>query len=185
MKKALIWLGAGRVETPSVNFDKFDAIALVEARLEQVEELRKQFIHDDKVKIVHEVVSDKAQKSDFRRYSLDEYSALTSITGLIELYPGLKLVEREEVNTQFVVDLLNDCVDQAFSISFMLAMGDLSAIALFGSQDFRTLPLYLFQLLGSYQMEAAAVVSVTLLLLSVGSFSLIEFLFTRSSKLKS
>ncbi|MEZ8656057.1 thiamine/thiamine pyrophosphate ABC transporter permease ThiP [Vibrio splendidus] len=70
---------------------------------------------------------------------------------------------------------------QAFSISFMLAMGDLSAIALFGSQDFRTLPLYLFQLLGSYQMEAAAVVSVSLLLLSVGSFSLIEFLFTRSS----
>jgi thiamine transport system permease protein len=70
---------------------------------------------------------------------------------------------------------------QAFSISFMLSMGDLSAIALFGSADFRTLPLYLFQLLGSYQMEAAAVVSVSLLILSVGSFSLIEFLFTRTS----
>ncbi|MFA0570225.1 MAG: thiamine/thiamine pyrophosphate ABC transporter permease ThiP [Vibrio gallaecicus] len=70
---------------------------------------------------------------------------------------------------------------QAFAISFMLAIGDLSAIALFGSHDFRTLPLYLFQLLGSYQMEAAAVVSVSLLLLSVGSFSLIEFLFTRNS----
>ncbi|WP_319536084.1 thiamine/thiamine pyrophosphate ABC transporter permease ThiP [uncultured Vibrio sp.] len=62
----------------------------------------------------------------------------------------------------------------AFAISFMFAIGDLSAIALFGGQEFRTLPLYLFQLLGSYQMEAAAVVSVTLLLLSVGCFTLIE-----------
>ncbi|PLR59157.1 ABC transporter permease subunit, partial [Vibrio parahaemolyticus] len=62
----------------------------------------------------------------------------------------------------------------AFAISFMFAIGDLSAIALFGGQEFRTLPLYLFQLLGSYQMDAAAVVSVTLLLLSVGCFALIE-----------
>ncbi|UGA56352.1 thiamine/thiamine pyrophosphate ABC transporter permease ThiP [Vibrio sp. VB16] len=71
-------------------------------------------------------------------------------------------------------------IAQAFAISFMLSMGDLSAIALFGSQDFRTLPLYLFQLLGSYQMEAAAVVSLTLLLLSVGSFTLVEKVFGKT-----
>ena len=63
---------------------------------------------------------------------------------------------------------------QAFSISFVLSMGDLSAIALFGSQDFRTLPLYLLQLLGSYQMDAAAVVSLFLLVLSITIFSSIE-----------
>ncbi|MCG6202618.1 thiamine/thiamine pyrophosphate ABC transporter permease ThiP [Psychromonas antarctica] len=61
----------------------------------------------------------------------------------------------------------------AFSISFVLSMGDLSAIALFGSQDFRTLPLYLFQLLGSYQMESAAVVSLFLLVISVVIFMLV------------
>ncbi|KGY07998.1 thiamine/thiamine pyrophosphate ABC transporter permease ThiP [Vibrio sinaloensis] len=70
----------------------------------------------------------------------------------------------------------------AFAISFMFAIGDLSAIALFGSQEFRTLPLYLFQLLGSYQMDAAAVVSLTLLLLSVGCFTLIETLFKANKK---
>ncbi|PRQ61225.1 thiamine/thiamine pyrophosphate ABC transporter permease ThiP [Vibrio sp. V01_P9A10T6] len=72
----------------------------------------------------------------------------------------------------------------AFAISFLLSMGDLSAIALFGGQEFRTLPLYLFQLLGSYQMQAAAVVSLTLLLLSVGCFALIERLFHSHSKVK-
>ena len=69
----------------------------------------------------------------------------------------------------------------AFSISFVLSMGDLSAIALFGSQDFTTLPLYLFQLLGSYQMQAAAVVSLFLLIISVGIFILIEKISTKNS----
>ncbi|MEI8671884.1 thiamine/thiamine pyrophosphate ABC transporter permease ThiP [Vibrio sp. SA48] len=70
----------------------------------------------------------------------------------------------------------------AFSISFLVSMGDLSAIALFGSQEFRTLPLYLFQLLGSYQMQAAAVVSLALLVLSVGCFAIIERLFSVNSR---
>lgn len=70
---------------------------------------------------------------------------------------------------------------QAFSICFMFAIGDLSVISLFGSQDFRTLPLYLFQLLGSYQMEAAAGVSMVMLLLSVGLFSLVEWAFKANS----
>ena len=65
-----------------------------------------------------------------------------------------------------------------WAIAFIMSIGDLSAIALFGSQEFRTLPLYLFQLLGSYQMEAAAVVSLSLLLLSVGVFSVVEWLFS-------
>jgi thiamine transport system permease protein len=71
----------------------------------------------------------------------------------------------------------------AFSISFVLSMGDLSAIALFGSQDFTTLPLYLFQLLGSYQMQAAAVVSLFLLIISVGIFIVIEKISTRNYSL--
>lgn len=76
---------------------------------------------------------------------------------------------------------LSKPIAHAFAISFLLSMGDLSAIALFGSQDFRTLPLYLFQLLGSYQMQSAAVVSLTLLILSVGCFTVIEKLFKAHS----
>jgi len=65
----------------------------------------------------------------------------------------------------------------ALCLSFVLSIGDLSAIALFGSQSFTTLPLYLFQLLGSYQMQAAAVVALVLLILSVLVFVFIEKLF--------
>jgi len=66
---------------------------------------------------------------------------------------------------------------QALCLSFVLSIGDLSAIALFGSHSFSTLPLYLFQLLGSYQMESAAVVALVLLVLSVGVFIVVESVF--------
>lgn len=77
---------------------------------------------------------------------------------------------------------LNKPIAHAFSISFMLSMGDLSAIALFGNASFTTLPLYLFQLLGSYQMNAAAAVSLCLLLFGVLCFALIETVFKRGSR---
>jgi len=66
---------------------------------------------------------------------------------------------------------------QAFCLSFVLSIGDLSAIALFGSQHFSTLPLYLYSLLSSYQTQAAAVVALVLLIISVGIFMLIEAVF--------
>ncbi|WP_028867538.1 ABC transporter permease subunit [Psychromonas arctica] len=66
---------------------------------------------------------------------------------------------------------------QALCLSFVLSVGDLSAIALFGSHNFSTLPLYLFQLLGSYQMQSAAVIALVLLVLSVGVFIVVEYLF--------
>lgn len=66
---------------------------------------------------------------------------------------------------------------QAMCLSFVLSIGDLSAIALFGSHTFSTLPLYLFQLLGSYQMQSAAVVALVLLIVSVGVFILIDVIF--------
>lgn len=73
-------------------------------------------------------------------------------------------------------------IAQALSLSFLLSLGDLSAIALFGSQDFRTLPLYLYQLLGSYQTDAAAVVSLILLLFSMAVFYFVEKAFSWSGR---
>ena len=73
--------------------------------------------------------------------------------------------------------VLRKPISYAFAISFLLSMGDLSAIALFGSQEFRTLPLYLYQLLGSYQMQAAAIVALFLLLISLFVFVFIEKIF--------
>ncbi|WP_354625318.1 thiamine/thiamine pyrophosphate ABC transporter permease ThiP [Psychromonas sp. MME2] len=93
-----------------------------------------------------------------------QYDMLCASLG-IDGWSRFKIIEWRAIKRPFI---------HAFSISFVLSIGDLSAIALFGSQDFKTLPLYLLQLLGSYQMQSAAVIALFLLLISVGVFSVIE-----------
>ena len=99
-----------------------------------------------------------------------QYEPLCQSLGMAGL-SRLKLVEWRALKKPFA---------QALAIGFVLSLGDLGAIALFGSQDFQTLPLYLFQLLGSYQMDAAAVAALILLTLSLGLFSLVEKLIIRT-----
>jgi hypothetical protein len=58
-----------------------------------------------------------------------------------------------------------------------LSTGDLGVIALFGSQQTTTLPLLLYQRLGAYQMNEAAVTALILLLLCLSLFVAIERVF--------
>ena len=62
----------------------------------------------------------------------------------------------------------------AMAIAATLAAGDLSAIALFGSERALTLPLLLFQRVGGYRMHEAAVTAVLLLAVCLLLFMLIQ-----------
>ncbi|RED52525.1 thiamine/thiamine pyrophosphate ABC transporter permease [Aestuariispira insulae] len=62
----------------------------------------------------------------------------------------------------------------ALALSTTLSFGDFGVIALFGSQDFTTLPLYIFRSMGAYRMDQAAVAALVLILLSFVIFQLIE-----------
>jgi thiamine transport system permease protein len=59
------------------------------------------------------------------------------------------------------------------ALATSLALGDLSAIALFGREGMETLPLLLYQQMGAYRMEQANATAVLLLLLSFMAFGLI------------
>ncbi|GAB3480825.1 thiamine/thiamine pyrophosphate ABC transporter permease [Marinomonas epiphytica] len=59
--------------------------------------------------------------------------------------------------------LVRTSVAQAFAYALLLSLGDMGAIALFGSQNLQSLPLYLFQLIGSYRLEEGACVAVVLI----------------------
>ncbi|MCC4799106.1 thiamine/thiamine pyrophosphate ABC transporter, permease protein [Enterovibrio norvegicus] len=72
-------------------------------------------------------------------------------------------------------------IARALAISFVLSTGDLGAVALVGGRGFETLPLYLFRLMGSYQMDAAAAASLILFAVSLGSYALIEKVITRNA----
>jgi thiamine transport system permease protein len=58
----------------------------------------------------------------------------------------------------------------ASGLTAALSMGDLGVIALFADSQTATLPLQMYRLMGSYQMEAASGAAVLLLVLSFGIF---------------
>ncbi|MFX4002066.1 hypothetical protein ACJBX4_10665, partial [Streptococcus suis] len=58
--------------------------------------------------------------------------------------------------------------------AFALSLGDFTAIALFGNQDFSSLPRLLYQQLGHYRSQEAVVTALILLLLCALIFLVIE-----------
>lgn len=63
---------------------------------------------------------------------------------------------------------------QALAFACVLSIGDFGVVALFGNDDFRTLPFYLYQQIGSYRSQDGAVTALLLLLLCFTLFTLIE-----------
>jgi len=72
---------------------------------------------------------------------------------------------------------LKSSLAYVFALSFCFSLGDLGVIALFGSDDFITIPWYLYQLMGSYRTSQAAGVALILLVLVLCVFILIPKLF--------
>jgi thiamine transport system permease protein len=63
------------------------------------------------------------------------------------------------------------------ALAFCLSFGDLGVIALFGSQDFATLPWLLYQQMGSYRTTDAAGMALVLLVLCLTVFLVVPKLF--------
>ena len=63
------------------------------------------------------------------------------------------------------------------ALAFCLSLGDLGVIALFGSQDFATLPWLLYQKMGSYRTADAAGIALILLVLCLTVFFLVPRMF--------
>ncbi len=62
----------------------------------------------------------------------------------------------------------------ALAFAAALSIGDLGVIALFGSQDFTTLPLLLYQRFGSYRIDDASGLALILMVLCLGLIALAE-----------
>ncbi|VAX76482.1 Thiamine transport system permease protein ThiP [Serratia symbiotica] len=63
---------------------------------------------------------------------------------------------------------------QALAFASVLSVGDFGVLALFGNANFRTMPFYLHQQMGSYRNHDGAVTALLLLLLCFLLFTLIE-----------
>jgi thiamine transport system permease protein len=59
----------------------------------------------------------------------------------------------------------------AFAVAFCFSFGDLGVIALFGSENFATLPWYLHQKMASYRTDDAAGVALIILGLTLAALA--------------
>lgn len=71
---------------------------------------------------------------------------------------------------------------QALAFACVLSIGDFGVVALFGNEDFRTLPYWLYQQIGSYRSQEGAVTALLLLVLCFALFTVIEKLPGRNVK---
>lgn len=65
-------------------------------------------------------------------------------------------------------------ITQALAFACVISIGDFGIVALFGNENFRTLPYYLYQQIGAYRTNDGAVTAMLLLLLCFCLFSLLE-----------
>ncbi|MDP1730030.1 MAG: thiamine/thiamine pyrophosphate ABC transporter permease ThiP [Devosia sp.] len=63
------------------------------------------------------------------------------------------------------------------ALAFCFSLGDLGVIALFGTQDFATLPLLMVRALGAYRTNDAAAIAALMLCLTIAAFVIIPRLF--------
>lgn len=69
---------------------------------------------------------------------------------------------------------LRQPIGRAMAFACVLSLGDFGVVALFGNEHFRTLPLYLYQQIGAYRSDDAAVTALFLLALCFILFTCIE-----------
>ena len=67
----------------------------------------------------------------------------------------------------------------AFAFALALSLGDLGVVALFGSEEWRTLPLLLQQRMGSYRTDDAAGLALILAALCLGIMALAQIVERR------
>ena len=69
--------------------------------------------------------------------------------------------------------LIGRDVGVVLALSFCFSLGDLGVIALFGTQDFVTLPLLMYRALGAYRTNDAATIAALMLIITIAAFVLL------------
>lgn len=75
--------------------------------------------------------------------------------------------------------LLGKDIGLMLALAFCFSLGDLGVVALFGTQDFQTLPLMMFRALGAYRSNDAAAIAAILLIGTIVAFVGLPRLFER------
>jgi|GEM_PF-6049245 len=108
----IIYIGAGELQPEDIINLKVKKLTLVEAHPDLYSELLENFKHWPKsssitLNVLNDSVDNNETTKVFNLLNLPEMSGFNLPSGLIELYPGLKVLESEKVQTTSLVALLS------------------------------------------------------------------------------
>lgn len=135
--ETLVWLGCGESVSQAALSAK--QVILVEARKSAVDKLKQRFGPNNNVQLKQACIAAAATVSDFFHYSVPEFSALSQLSGLKQLFPGIRLERIEQVSTTAVDDyivslglddskqhkLIIDIIDQGLTLLEVLTSSQL------------------------------------------------------------
>lgn len=107
MSKSLLWLGAGEAKSPTVDYNKYDKVILVDPLLR----IDSSNLIDDTNKVVmlnKAVAINKTGKHPFNVFNNEEYSSFLSPAGLQDIYPNLEIEDIESVETIAVERIIDE-----------------------------------------------------------------------------
>lgn len=102
----LIWLGAGAVSEPENVLSAAEFVTLVDARESACKLLQKSSSNNIVVKKV--LLSTDGSIHEFNELNLPEFSAIQKPAGLVELFPGIKIVKTEQIQSISISAFIQD-----------------------------------------------------------------------------
>lgn len=103
----IVWLGAGTAKEPAGLLDMAERATLIETREIACLSLQQQY-PQERISIKQLLLTVDGASTEFTEYNLAEYSAIQSTSGLKELFPGLKAVNRENLNSTRINDVVHE-----------------------------------------------------------------------------
>ncbi|AFU97744.1 hypothetical protein [Simiduia agarivorans] len=95
----VLWIGSGSVTRDDVCIEASESILLVDSNEAFCNTLTKRFGNEERVKVLHALVGFDDRECDWYEYNLSQLSSTSPATSkLLQLYPGLKLVQTKKVS---------------------------------------------------------------------------------------
>lgn len=102
----LIWLGAGTAAEPMDLLNDAEQIVLLETRESACHALRKEY-SNSRIRIEQQLITPDGAIIEFTEYNLPAFSAIRPASGLKALFPGLKPVHTEKLQSESIVNFIN------------------------------------------------------------------------------
>ncbi|QPG06015.1 hypothetical protein IT774_01800 [Salinimonas marina] len=101
----LLWLGAGELLEPAVDFAKFNDVILVEARSEIINTAKWHAF--DNLQVIKKLITLDGKQQPLLQQSFGDFSSIKQPTGLNDIFPGIETEEARDIDVVSVEDVLD------------------------------------------------------------------------------